>query len=250
MTAAAAATTATATATSEYPGPSGVASGERHKVKANQKRFPQVLTRSRSLRADARKMVPASPQPSTPGRGTSKEPNGIAPITNAPLSRSALPEKERSLKDAFKSSYRNRSEDRAVVESEEDKTGKQKPKKDKKADKHKEQDKQDKDVHPLASGYKKNNNSTFFSDIKSTGSSAASGVGKAGKASMGIFSKLMRSGSSNERVGAGPEEEYVPRILRLPLVAQTRATRIAKSYDHCRDKTEFWMPALPWRCIE
>jgi len=36
----------------------------------------------------------------------------------------------------------------------------------------------------------------------------------------------------------------------LPLVEQTRKTRIAKRLEDSKDKTEFWMPALPWRCIE
>lgn len=161
--------------------------------------------------------------------------------------RSGAPESQRSLRDAIKSTYRNRSEDRGITESEEERQARQRTKKEKKVDKHKEQDK---DSHPLGNGYKKHNQSTLFSDFKTTSANAASGVGKAGKASMGIFSKLMRSGSSNERVGPVPEEEYSLRILRLPLVEQTRQTRIAQSYDHCRDKTEFWMPALPWRCIE
>jgi hypothetical protein len=27
-------------------------------------------------------------------------------------------------------------------------------------------------------------------------------------------------------------------------------TRISTRLEQSRDKTEFWMPALPWRCIE
>ena len=38
--------------------------------------------------------------------------------------------------------------------------------------------------------------------------------------------------------------------LRLPLVEQVRKTRICKRLEDSRDKTEFWIPALPWRCIE
>ena len=85
--------------------------------------------------------------------------------------------------------------------------------------------------------------SHIFSNIKNTSSKAADGLGKAGK---GIFGKIARSGSSN----AKEEERYVLRIINLPLIDQTRRTRIAKRLEDSKDKTEFWMPALPWRCIE
>ena len=43
---------------------------------------------------------------------------------------------------------------------------------------------------------------------------------------------------------------YKCTVITLPLERQTRITRIAKRLEDSRDKTEFWMPALPWRCIE
>ena len=85
--------------------------------------------------------------------------------------------------------------------------------------------------------------SHIFSNIKITSSKAADGLGKAGK---GIFGKIARSGSSS----AKEEERYVLRVINLPLVEQTRRTRIANRLEDSKDKTEFWMPALPWRCIE
>ena len=118
-----------------------------------------------------------------------------------------------------------------------------KSRKEKKVDKDNQREAQ----QSLSSSYRKNNSSGFFGEFKSSSSKAADGLGKAGR---GFFSKLTRSGSSNDRVGGAPEEEYEPRVLKLPLIQQTRETRIARSYDNCRDKTEFWMPALPWRCIE
>jgi hypothetical protein len=39
-------------------------------------------------------------------------------------------------------------------------------------------------------------------------------------------------------------------VINLPLVEQTRITRISKKIEASKDKTEFWMPSLPWRCIE
>ena len=85
--------------------------------------------------------------------------------------------------------------------------------------------------------------SHIFSNIKITSSKAADGLGKAGK---GILGKIARSGSSS----AKEEERYVLRVINLPLVEQTRRTRIANRLEDSKDKTEFWMPALPWRCIE
>ena len=72
------------------------------------------------------------------------------------------------------------------------------------------------------------------------------GIGKAGK---NFLNKIGRSGSSNAREVV-EDENYVFSIINLPLVEQTRITRIAKRLEDSKDKTEFWMPALPWRCIE
>jgi len=211
-----------------------------------------VLEGTKSLQPDDALMntSTASSAPSTPVRSTAKHANAT-PVDTDTTARFALPsQKERSMsKSGWKSSTRGRSEDRAGPENESSDM-KAKSKKDKKTDKDMQKEKERQfpaDLHPLAKDYKKNNGSGFFGDFKSTSSKAADGLGKAGK---GFFSRLTRSTSSNDKVGAGLDEEYDPRILKLPLVQQTRETRIAKSYDHCRDKTEFWMPALPWRCIE
>ncbi len=87
--------------------------------------------------------------------------------------------------------------------------------------------------------------SALLSNIKHGSSRAADGIGKAGK---GIFGKFTRSGSGNE--GPRPDEEYVCKVITLPLIEQTRRTRISPRLADAKDKTEFWMPALPWRCIE
>ena len=93
----------------------------------------------------------------------------------------------------------------------------------------------------------------FFQNIRNS-KSKASDLGKAGK---GFFGKLTRSGSSNDRdngdggsVADIRPEDYVPTIMRLAIIEQTRKTRISKRLEDSRDKTEFWLPALPWRCIE
>ncbi|RMZ78123.1 hypothetical protein DV738_g3999, partial [Chaetothyriales sp. CBS 135597] len=91
----------------------------------------------------------------------------------------------------------------------------------------------------------------LLSNISHTGKGVGDRIGKAGK---GLFGKITRSGSNNEREpGVGPvptEEAYTLRTINLPLVQQTRKTRIARRLESSRDKTEFWMPALPWRCID
>ena len=93
---------------------------------------------------------------------------------------------------------------------------------------------------------RENNGSHLFANLKNSSSKAAGGLGKAGK---GIFSKMTRSGSSTGR-DTLDDLEYRFKVIILPLVEQTRKTRIAKRLEDSKDKTEFWMPALPWRCIE
>ena len=60
--------------------------------------------------------------------------------------------------------------------------------------------------------------------------------------------KMGRSGSNSEKEVS--DAEYQLKIINLPLVEQTRITRISKKIEHSKDKTEYWMPSLPWRCIE
>jgi hypothetical protein len=89
---------------------------------------------------------------------------------------------------------------------------------------------------------------SVLSSLKNSSTRAADGLGKAGK---GFFGKLGRRASSTERDrDTVTDENYVCRVINLPLVEQTRRTRISKRLEDSRDKTEFWMPALPWRCIE
>jgi hypothetical protein len=86
----------------------------------------------------------------------------------------------------------------------------------------------------------------LFSNIHQTGRGMGDRLGKAGK---GFLGKITRSGSSNERELV-TDDTYTCTVINLPLVKQSRRTRIAKRMELSRDKTEFWMPALPWRCIE
>lgn len=84
----------------------------------------------------------------------------------------------------------------------------------------------------------------FLSNLRGT---AAKGAGALSK---GLFGKGGRSGSTNEREPVVDDEHYVLKVLNLGLVEQTRLTRISKRLETSRDKTEFWMPAFPWRAID
>ena len=86
----------------------------------------------------------------------------------------------------------------------------------------------------------------ILSKVHQTGIGVGDRLGKAGK---GFFGKITRSDSSNARELV-PDEIYTCTVINLPLVKQTRTTRIARRLELSKDKTEFWMPALPWRCIE
>ena len=91
----------------------------------------------------------------------------------------------------------------------------------------------------------------LLSGLRNTTSRAAGGFGKAGNRIMG---KMTRSAGHNGKEGGirerGDDQPYMCSILILPLREQTRRTRIAKRLEDSKDKTEFWMPSLPWRCIE
>jgi hypothetical protein len=86
--------------------------------------------------------------------------------------------------------------------------------------------------------------------MSSLGSGARKVGGKMDSARKGIFGKLGRSSSNHETPTLTTNEPYVCKLIHKPLIEQTRLTRISSRLEQSRDKTEFWMPALPWRCIE
>lgn len=199
--------------------------------KRSRPRFPRLLTRTRSIRPDepGRRFKPSTPnhpyegEDNLPGESLFQE-HGLR---TAPLQH----EKDRSFRDFMGPNIRNRSadrQDRAVYDA----------------------DNIAKDPHTLtystSSVFKDGAGTNLFSNIKNTSTRAADGIGKASK---GLFGKITRSGSSNHKE-INDDEPYVLSVINLPLVQQTRLTRIARRLEDSKDKTEFWMPALPWRCIE
>ncbi|KAL6868475.1 hypothetical protein J3F83DRAFT_696775 [Trichoderma novae-zelandiae] len=86
--------------------------------------------------------------------------------------------------------------------------------------------------------------STFLSGLRFTSTRAADLISK------GLFGKSTRSSSTADKEPMVDDEHYQLKVINLPLVEQTRLTRISKRLEDSRDKTEFWMPAFPWRAID
>ena len=204
-------------------------------------RFGNLISRTRSIRLDdggGRRSKPLTPiTASAPGRrmhydGVSENDEPRAAPRTAPLN------PDRSLREMMASGGRNHSADRQ-------------------APNHSSENVAPRRVGPPNTNLNPNSalssstagviregaGSHLFANIKHTSTKAADGLGRAGK---GIFGKINRSGSSTVE----KDERYVLRVINLPLVEQTRRTRIAARLEDSKDKTEFWMPALPWRCIE
>lgn len=199
--------------------------------KKSKPRFANILTRTRSIRVDDSYATGKNHPPSRrPSNGLlrleeiSRSNNSQPPLKTAPL------QPDKMFKDVMGSSVRNRSADRPAAD----------------------------DFHSKAqrvghggsmtssSSLSQVSGASLFNNLKQTSSGAADRLGKAGK---GFFGKITRSGSSNEREYLA-DDTYICRIINLPLVEQTRRTRISKRLEASKDKTEYWMPALPWRCIE
>ncbi|KAL8871944.1 MAG: hypothetical protein Q9174_002330 [Haloplaca sp. 1 TL-2023] len=203
-------------------------------------RFAHLLNRTRSIRIDeggGRRSKPPTPiQTTTPlGNDLIHEENQNGGLKTAPLEM----EHSRSFRHLMSSTNRNKSADRQpspVHQAASNTRGRSGP--------------QQRSLVPSTStNFRDGTNSKLFANLKETSSKAADGLGKAGKAGRGFLNKIGRSGSSHSKEEV-PEGPYQIHVINMPLVQQTRRTRIAKRMEDSRDKTEFWMPALPWRCID
>ncbi|KAM5471145.1 hypothetical protein MauCBS54593_003484 [Microsporum audouinii] len=218
------------------PAPSAIHSLNPKKSKP---RFGGLLARTRSIRADDGLQSPRSAAPK-------KRPsNGLLRLdetrtdTDPPLKTAPL-HQERTFRDVMGSTARNRSADRpATRDGSRNVSNQNASLQSLQANPKRERSHGSSMMSSVAS-------SSLFNNIKNTSSGAADRIGKAGK---GFFGKIARSGSSHEREVI-PDDNYVCSVINLPLVEQTRRTRMVKSLRNSKDKTEFWMPALPWRCID
>ncbi|GAP87325.1 hypothetical protein SAMD00023353_2700880 [Rosellinia necatrix] len=183
-----------------------------------------LLGRNRSLK----EQDDPSPLQSIPTQITEPEKaatfDELPPLKTAPINPDAH---DRSFRNMMNSSTRNHSADRAV--------------RDMPSNKEHRHDKENRSQPP---SIRDNGGSTFLGGLRSSGSRAADMISK------GLFGKGGRSASTSEREPVVDDEHYVLKVINLPLVEQTRKTRISKRLEESRDKTEFWMPAFPWRAID
>ncbi|KAK1467951.1 RhoGAP domain-containing protein [Colletotrichum cuscutae] len=179
-----------------------------------------LLSRSKSLRdKDGSSSRDKQPSP-VPVSIVEPEPSHTSTSRNHSLNNTSTGP-ERSAREMVNSTGRNRSEDRAS------------PREMSHKDNHRE-----KDHHPRQNSSSQNGG--FFGGLKS-GRDIISNR---------LFGKGGRSGSTTEREPVIDDEHYTLKTINLPLVEQTRRTRISKRLEDSRDKTEFWMPAFPWRAID
>ncbi|KAL1866764.1 hypothetical protein VTK73DRAFT_4528 [Phialemonium thermophilum] len=149
---------------------------------------------------------------------------GALPLRTAPVHAH-----DRSFRDMMSSAVRNHSAERP-------------PPRDMNGQRGRDQEREQSRNQP--SSYKENGGSAFLSGLKSSSSRAANII------SHSLFGKTTRSASTTEKEPVVDDEHYVLKVINLPLVEQTRRTRISKRLEESRDKTEFWMPAFPWRAID
>jgi hypothetical protein len=193
-----------------------------------------LLNRARSIKADDQ----ARPKPSAPKRldlnspiANPRDPQFSEAMKTAPLRND---HRERAFGDSVGSAHRNRSVDRPAVPR--DRSQEHFPPRNNRAG----------GSLTNSSSFKEGTSSHLLSNLQQTGRGAADRLGKAGK---GFLGRITRTGSSHERELV-TDDSYTCSSINLPLVKQTRKTRIARRMELSKDKTEFWMPALPWRCIE
>lgn len=182
-----------------------------------------LLTRTKSTRGDGLNTAGISTGETTPA--VASEPdrrNAYGGMKTAPI----RPEHDRTFREIMSSSGRNRSVDRQ-------------PQTARVIPEHREH----RDHIRMPSSFRENSGQGFLNNLKSSSS-------KAVNISRGLLSKVSRSGSTSEREVPIDDEHYVLKVINLPLVEQTRRTRISKRLEDSRDKTEFWMPAFPWRAID
>ncbi|KAK3394207.1 hypothetical protein B0H63DRAFT_444388 [Podospora didyma] len=197
-----------------------------HPKKSKPKPFT-LLSRNRSIKDKDRRDSP-SPKDSAPAPSKSNEPEAAYPP--APLRTAPVQAPDRSFRDMMSSAVRNHSAERAGPRDISSGRGRDRDHDGYHANAQRNQ----------ASSFKENTGSAFFSGLKN---SMAAGLSK--------FSGTQRLDTIQyKEPGSEEDRDYVLKVINLPLVEQTRKTRISKRLEESRDKTEFWMPAFPWRAID
>ncbi|KAL2131663.1 hypothetical protein VTI74DRAFT_4759 [Chaetomium olivicolor] len=188
-----------------------------------------LLGRTRSIKDKDSK---DSPSPKELAPAPAKAPEPERPYTAAAAPRTApIQSRDRSFREMMSSAVRNHSAERPQSRDVSESRS------------HEErQERQEKLRRPQPTGYTQTPGGAFFSNLKH---SKAAGI-----LSNRFFGGGSRSEPSAPKEPVVDDEHYVLKVINLPLVEQTRLTRISKRLEDSRDKTEFWMPAFPWRAID
>ncbi|TAQ87302.1 hypothetical protein B7494_g4391 [Chlorociboria aeruginascens] len=189
-------------------------------TKKNKPKPFSILRRTNSTRDEQSPVEPAAENLQVPER-----PNHFHSLKTAPL----RSDNEKSFRDMMNSSIRQRSEDRQPATSREHPAPK---------------DVREYGRTTTSSFSNSFREGTFLNNLKSSATKGAGAISK------GLFGKSTRSASTSEIGHGGDDNNYQFKVLNLPLVEQTRLTRISKRLEDSKDKTEYWMPAFPWRAID
>ncbi|KAH7417374.1 Rho GTPase activation protein [Cadophora sp. MPI-SDFR-AT-0126] len=206
-----------------------------------------ILSRSRSIRDEHSPREASPTHKSGEGEKTHSQAQSISQDNAAKSAPLPIEQGDRSFRAMMSSTVRQRSEDRQPSQPRESSKSKEgsKLREQGRTPTIKDQKDNGSRSQPSFSGsFREGGGHTFLNNLKS---SATKGAGALSK---GLFGKSGRSGSTNEKEPVVDDEHYQIKVLNLPLMEQTRLTRISKKLEDSRDKTEFWMPAFPWRAID
>ncbi|KAK4165770.1 hypothetical protein QBC43DRAFT_28325 [Cladorrhinum sp. PSN259] len=186
-----------------------------------------LLSRTKSTKDKDEKENRDGPSPRGRGPVPIRGPESDKAYASVPLKTAPLHPHDRSFREMMSSAVRNHSVERS--QARDIGSGRSRD--------------QDRDHRGQPSSFREASGSAaFFNNIKNS-------------KPVGMITNRLFGGSSRHENQAPKEpviddENYVLRVINLPLVEQTRLTRISKRLEDSRDKTEFWMPAFPWRAID
>lgn len=199
---------------------SGHHSGSSKKSKPKPKPF-NLLARTKSVRDRDNKDSLPKEYATTLAKIVEPE-RSLAPV---PLKTAPLQAHDRSFREMMSSAVRNHSAERSQSR-----------------DGGKVRDQESNPLRGIPASLREASGSAFFNNLKN---SKAAGI---------ITNRLFGGGAKADppapKEPVVDDENYVLKVINLPLVEQTRLTRISKRLEDSRDKTEFWMPAFPWRAID
>ncbi|TVY89828.1 putative Rho-type GTPase-activating protein [Lachnellula willkommii] len=210
-------------------------------LKKNKPKPFSLLSRTRSIRDEQspRELSPTD-KPTAPERAQTSHAHSNS-MKTAPL----RSETDRSFREMMSSNVRQHSEDRKHTQTRDSSRGKDGRENGRLQPSQVKDTNQNGRIQTFSSSLRDSGvHHTFLNNLKSSATKGAGAISK------GLFGKGSRSGSTNEREAPVDDEHYELKVINRPLIEQTRLTRISKKLEDSRDKTEFWMPAFPWRAID